>query len=297
MKLPRYFCLLATGLALCLGVLSTNAFAMTGTASQYFTQKAVGNTWSYLSSSTCTGAGCPPQAHAPTTYVSTITASVGGVVTHQKIYDGYTYTGTEQIDATGAWIWMDSDHGGTYTVLPATFSVGTTWVSFPAMPELIPGVVDSGETSTIAAFNVTRTVPAGTFTDCLQINTTITTTVSLEGYSFTSVFTSTVYYSPTVGNEVEHIWTSASSGTDSTAMTFTGTDQLQSYSVASTSPTLHTLAVTRTGSGLGTITSDSGGINCGATCWADYTSGASVTLTATPATGSYFQGWGGACSG
>ncbi|MCR4298394.1 MAG: hypothetical protein NUV75_06540, partial [Gallionella sp.] len=33
------------------------------------------------------------------------------------------------------------------------------------------------------------------------------------------------------------------------------------------------------------------------TCWADYTSGASVTLTATPATGSYFQGWGGACSG
>ena len=64
---------------------------------------------------------------------------------------------------------------------------------------------------------------------------------------------------------------------------------------ASTAPTLNTLAVTRSGSG--TITSNTGGINCGTSCWADYTSGTSVSLTATPASGSNFTGWSGDCSG
>jgi uncharacterized repeat protein (TIGR02543 family) len=58
------------------------------------------------------------------------------------------------------------------------------------------------------------------------------------------------------------------------------------------------LAVTVSGSGSGRVTG--GGIDCGAggsTCAVNATTGSSVTLTATPATGSTFDGWGGACSG
>src|SRR5207247_2272940 len=61
---------------------------------------------------------------------------------------------------------------------------------------------------------------------------------------------------------------------------------------------LYTLTVTKAGSGSGTVTSSPAGINCGATCSASFASGTSVTLTATPASGSVFGSWSGAgCSG
>ena len=60
---------------------------------------------------------------------------------------------------------------------------------------------------------------------------------------------------------------------------------------------VHTLTVTKAGSGGGTVTGNVGGINCGATCSADLLFGTSATLTATAANGSVFAGWSGACSG
>jgi uncharacterized delta-60 repeat protein len=57
-----------------------------------------------------------------------------------------------------------------------------------------------------------------------------------------------------------------------------------------------TLTVAKTGSGSGSVSSDPGGIDCGATCSAGFAAGP-VTLTASPAAGSSFVGWSGACSG
>jgi hypothetical protein len=57
------------------------------------------------------------------------------------------------------------------------------------------------------------------------------------------------------------------------------------------------LTVTKNGSGSGTVASSPAGVNCGGTCGAAYDYGTSVTLTPTPAAGSRFAGWSGACSG
>ncbi|MBU6337860.1 MAG: hypothetical protein KGR19_08640, partial [Acidobacteria bacterium] len=57
------------------------------------------------------------------------------------------------------------------------------------------------------------------------------------------------------------------------------------------------MTVAKDGTGSGTITSSPAGIDCGSTCTFGFDSGASVTLTASAASGSKFAGWGGACSG
>lgn len=57
------------------------------------------------------------------------------------------------------------------------------------------------------------------------------------------------------------------------------------------------LTVSRTGTGNGTVTSNPAGINCGVDCNENYSVGTVVDLTATPAAGSSFSGWGGACTG
>ncbi len=51
--------------------------------------------------------------------------------------------------------------------------------------------------------------------------------------------------------------------------------------------------VTTAGTGTGIVTSSPVGINCGSTCAADFSKGATVALTPTPASGSVFSGWSG----
>jgi hypothetical protein len=58
------------------------------------------------------------------------------------------------------------------------------------------------------------------------------------------------------------------------------------------------LTVTKAGTGTGSVTSSPAGIDCGATCAADFDEDEVVTLTAVPDTGQAFDGWSGAgCSG
>ncbi len=90
-------------------------------------------------------------------------------------------------------------------------------------------------------------------------------------------------------------WSGACSGTGTCTVAMTA-----AASVTATftqSATIYGLTVTRAGSGTGTVSSSPSGIDCGTTCTASFVSGASVTLGATPATGSSFTGWSGACTG
>ena len=57
------------------------------------------------------------------------------------------------------------------------------------------------------------------------------------------------------------------------------------------------LTVAESGSGTGTVTTSPSGIDCPSVCSTVFEPGATVTLTASPASGSTFAGWSGACSG
>ena len=88
-------------------------------------------------------------------------------------------------------------------------------------------------------------------------------------------------------------WGGACSGSSTCSLTLTAAESV----IATFTAGNVTLMVTNTGTGSGTVTSSPTGIDCGQTCSASFASGTSVTLTATPDSGSVFGGWTGACTG
>jgi subtilisin family serine protease len=62
-------------------------------------------------------------------------------------------------------------------------------------------------------------------------------------------------------------------------------------------PELASLCVTQTGTGSGSVSSSPAGIECGSSCSTTFAPGTQETLSATPAAGSTFAGWRGACTG
>jgi phospholipase C len=91
-------------------------------------------------------------------------------------------------------------------------------------------------------------------------------------------------------------WSGSCTGTGACTITMTA-----AASVTAIFNAQNGLTVTLTGNGTGTVTSTPAGIICStspsSTCTATFAPNASVTLSETPATGSTFGGWGGACTG
>ncbi|MEO8154831.1 MAG: InlB B-repeat-containing protein, partial [Rhizobacter sp.] len=89
-------------------------------------------------------------------------------------------------------------------------------------------------------------------------------------------------------------WTGACTGSSTCTVAMS---TAKSVGAVFTALPTYGLTVQTSGAGSGTITSSPSGISCGATCTATFNSGTSVQLTPSPAAGSSFSSWGGACSG
>jgi hypothetical protein len=87
-------------------------------------------------------------------------------------------------------------------------------------------------------------------------------------------------------------WRGACRGTGTCRVTLGANE-----SVTAVFERLNTLSVAKTGGGAGTVTSSPSGISCGPDCSQRYVSETVVTLSPSPASGSVFTGWRGACSG
>jgi len=94
------------------------------------------------------------------------------------------------------------------------------------------------------------------------------------------------------GNQVQHAYTFGVCATDTLSRTTTTPCPQTTINVVPAN-----ITVTLAGTGSGTVSPSRAGNSCGANCYSGFASGSSVTLTATPASGSTFTGWSGACSG
>ncbi|HVG08457.1 MAG TPA: InlB B-repeat-containing protein, partial [Thermoanaerobaculia bacterium] len=111
-----------------------------------------------------------------------------------------------------------------------------------------------------------------------------------ESYSYNTVVTLTA--TPATGSVFDG-WSGDCTGTDPCNVTM---DQARSVT-ATFSVATFDLTVNLAGPGSGSVSSSPAGIDCGSDCSETYEYNTEVTLTATPAVGSVFGAWGGACSG
>lgn len=90
-------------------------------------------------------------------------------------------------------------------------------------------------------------------------------------------------------------WTGACTGAASSCTV--SIDQARTVGATFQAATGNNFALTVAVTGNGSVASSPAGISCGSACSANFAAGTGVTLTATPAVGQRFTGWGGACTG
>jgi hypothetical protein len=219
----------------CLGGLAgTSAPSLlTYNASAYFNKTAVGNNWNLTGTFTETGLATSAGTISDTYRV---TALAGGVMTQtdSTSINSATptpLTSTNYLAADGSYVSVTG--ATTFTNLPATFSVGTSWTAQPATLSA-PAV-----TGTILGINVTCSSNNTTFTDCIHVtfigsDSGTGTVGNLLPYRFNSPYVLDYYYSPTVGQYVQANYSSITTYTGSQigTLTYTYSEVLQAGYVA-----------------------------------------------------------------
>jgi hypothetical protein len=109
--------------------------------------------------------------------------------------------------------------------------------------------------------------------------------------SYAGITTVTLTATPSSGGTFTG-WAGSCTGTASCTVTDSPAAVTANFAAAPLA-----LTVAKAGTGTGTVTSNPAGINCGADCSESYPGGTTVTLTATPLSGSTFTGWSGSCTG
>jgi hypothetical protein len=167
----------------------------------------------------------------------------------------------------------------------------------------VPNNLTAGDTYTVSGTQLNGLSDGAAFGDDWQMST------DYPLVQITHDATSTVTYARTFGMTNRSIAHGAASTSDFALPTCIPqgpshlrvvADGIASAAVAVTVGELgcaKALTVTSSGSGDGTVTSSPQGIDCGSVCSHPFADGTEVTLTASPATGSTFTGWAGACSG
>ena len=250
------------------------------------------------------------------------TGLASGGYAHDRIGYEFTTTGFDPAGGVDPTLTLASAGSGSGTVAsdPGGIDCGSAcWQGFPAGTPvtLVATSADdsvfagwSGACSGTGSCTVTMDHTQSVTATFVQVSATLTVSQSGTGWgsvssdptgiscgsacSSTFGFGATVTLSaaPTIGSLFSG-WSGACTGTGTCTVTL---NQAQSVT-ANFTRIPEPFTVTRAGTGSGSVSSNPSGISCGSTCSSSFNYGATILLTATPAKGSSFAGWSGACTG
>jgi endoglucanase len=252
-------------------------------------------------SGACSGTAstCAVTMSAAKTVTATFAAAPVQTYTLSVTLAGVANGGTVTLSPPGG-----SYPAGTSVTLTATPAAGNTfggWSGACTGSSATCVVTMSANQTVTATFTA---VPPPTYTLSVARQGNASGTVSGSGgilcgttcsADFPSGTVVTITATPAAGGTFAG-WSGACTGTAQTC-TLTMSQAQSAVATFNSCCSTITLTVNKAGTGSGTVTSSTGGINCGGTCSATYASGTAVTLTATIAAGSTFSGWSGACTG
>jgi hypothetical protein len=269
-----YSCYLPSGTY---GVMSTNnnayapAFA-TGTGWDFATGIGTVNVYNLITNWAATGGG-NASLTVSVTGSGTVASNPTGISCPSTC--SYVFTGGSHVTLTptpaGGWSFSSwggacSGSGGCTVAMNAAESVTATFVQNVVLSVTVTG------SGTVTSSPTGISCPSTCSASYAQGTQVTLTPAPADGWGFNG-------------------WSGACSGFDNCVVTMSAAQSV----TATFAQSQYTLNVSIAGNG--TVTSSPTGVSCPSACTMNYSSGTSVMLTATPAGGATFNGWGGACSG
>ncbi len=190
--------------------------------------------------------------------------------------------------------WSGGGCSGNGACVVTMTQANTVTATFTAAPAFPPSMSTPAPGSTLTSSTVTFI--GGTTPQDVAHSLWVGTALGTKDLHFGPMTGNTQEVSglPTSGTIYVRYWTTDDPNTSNGAA-WVFTEHTYTMNVP---PVTHPLSVNLAGSGTGTVSSSPAGITCGSTCTATYNVGTTVTLSATPTSGSTFDSWSvGGCSG